>query len=39
MTIFSDGHGKVIDANQIPVFRLIGIGLLGLVLVILFSIQ
>ncbi len=36
MTIFNDAHGKVINANPMPVFRLIGIGILGLVLVVLF---
>jgi len=29
MTIFNEGHGIVIDANPIPVLRLVGIGILG----------
>jgi prohibitin 1 len=36
MAILNDARNRVIDANPIPVFRLIGIAILGLVLVILF---
>jgi prohibitin 1 len=36
MAILNDARNQIIDANPIPVFRLIGIAILGLVLVILF---
>jgi prohibitin 1 len=35
MTIFNEGRGKIINADSNPVFRLIGLGIAGLVLVIL----
>lgn len=35
MTIFNEGRAKIIDANSNPVFRLLGLGIAGLVLVIL----
>jgi prohibitin 1 len=35
MTIFNEGRGKIIDADSNPVFRLVGLGIAGLVLVIL----
>jgi prohibitin 1 len=36
MAILNDARNQIIDANPFPVFRLIGIAILGLVLVILF---
>jgi prohibitin 1 len=35
MTIFNEGRGKVIDADSNPIFRLLGLGIAGLVLVVL----
>src|SRR5271154_2051600 len=35
MTIFNEGRGKIINADSNPVFRLLGLGIAGLVLVIL----
>ena len=35
MTIFNEGRGKIIDADSNPVFRLLGLGIAGLILVIL----
>ena len=34
MTIFDEGRGKIINADSNPVFRLIGLGIVGFVLVI-----
>jgi prohibitin 1 len=34
MTIFDEGRGKIINADSSPVFRLIGLGIVGFVLVI-----
>src|ERR1700690_2882446 len=34
MTIFDEGRGKIINAESNPVFRLIGLGIVGFVLVI-----
>jgi prohibitin 1 len=35
MTIFNEGRGKIIDADSNPIFRLLGLGIAGLILVIL----
>src|ERR1700690_62407 len=35
MTIFDEGRGKIINADANPVFRLLGLGVVGFVLVIL----
>jgi prohibitin 1 len=35
MTIFDEGRGKIINADANPVFRLLGLGIVGFVLVIL----
>ena len=35
MTIFNEGRGKIINADSNPIFRLLGLGIAGLVLVIL----
>jgi prohibitin 1 len=35
MTIFNEGRGKIIDADSNPIFRLLGLGIAGLVLVVL----
>jgi prohibitin 1 len=35
MTIFNEGRGKIINADSNPVFRLLGLGIVALVLVIL----
>jgi len=37
MTIFNEGRGKIINAESNPLFRLLGLGIVALVLVILFS--
>jgi prohibitin 1 len=36
MTIFNEGRGKIINADANPVLRLLGLGIVGFVLVILF---
>jgi prohibitin 1 len=35
MTIFNEGRGKIINAESNPIFRLVGLGIVGLVVVIL----
>jgi prohibitin 1 len=35
MTIFNEGRGKIIDADSNPIFRLLGLGIAGLLLVVL----
>ena len=36
MTIFDEGRGKIINADSNPVFRLLGLSIAGLVLVVLY---